>query len=68
MTSERVARPRGADGALSSLYEEERYGRFDGLQDRMPDVWRTMRLNHDDESVVVVPSITLDRAVARAGA
>ena len=26
-----------------------------------------MRLNHDDESVVVVPSITLDRAVAASG-
>ena len=31
-------------------------------------VWNSMRLNHDDESVVVVPSITLDRAATRAAA
>ena len=40
--------------------------RFDRLQARMADVWEAMRLNHDDESVVVVPSITLDRAGAAA--
>ncbi len=33
----------------------------------MGEVWEAMRLNHDDESVVVVPSITLDRAVAASG-
>ena len=49
---------------LSALTEEERYQRFDALQARMAGVWDAMRLNHDDESVVVVPSITLDRAVA----
>ena len=42
--------------------------RFDRLQARMAGVWDAMRLNHDDESVVVVPSITLDRAVAPAAA
>ena len=56
----------GAD-VLSKLDEDERYRRFDQLQARMPGVWDAMRLNHDDESVVVVPSITLDRAVARSG-
>ena len=35
---------------------------------RMPAVWDAMRLNHDDESVVVVPSITLDRAGRAAAA
>ena len=55
-----------ADG-LSSLSEEERYVRFDELQARMGGVWDAMRLNHDDESVVVIPSITLDRAVAASG-
>ena len=47
--------------------EDERYRRFDDLQARMAGVWDAMRLNHDDESVVVVPSITLDRAVAASG-
>src|SRR6266540_4221751 len=52
---------------LSSLSEEDRYRRFDALQARMADVWDGMRLNYDDESVVVVPSISVDRAVARSG-
>ena len=52
---------------LSTLSEEDRYRRFDALQSRMDDVWEAWRLNYDDESVVVVPSITLDRAVAGSG-
>jgi hypothetical protein len=52
---------------LSSLSEEERYRRFDQLQARLVDVWGAIRLNHDDESVVIIPSITLDRAVAASG-
>jgi hypothetical protein len=59
--------PVAAPDVLSALTEEERYSRFDILQARMPGVWESMRLNHDDESVVVVPSITLDRAVAESG-
>jgi len=52
---------------LSGLSEEERYRRFDELQARMPGVWDAMRRDHSDESVVVVPSVTLDRAVAMTG-
>jgi hypothetical protein len=52
---------------LSMLSEVERYERFDRLQARMAAVWSTMRLNRADESVVVVPSITLDRAVQSSG-
>ena len=52
---------------LSSLSEEERYRRFDVLQARLRGVWDAIRLNHEDESVVVIPSITLDRAVAASG-
>ena len=52
---------------LSTLSEEDRYRRFDSLQSRMGSVWEATRLNFDDESVVVVPSITLDRAVAGSG-
>ena len=59
--------PEPAPLVLSSLNEDERYRRFDELQARMKDVWDAMRLNHDDESVVVIPSITLDRAVAASG-
>ena len=33
----------------------------------MPQVWERMRLNDADESVVVVPSVTLDRASSGAG-
>jgi hypothetical protein len=59
--------PAATPDVLSALSEEERYQRFDRLQARMPSVWESMRLNYDDESVVVVPSITLDRAVAASG-
>jgi hypothetical protein len=52
---------------LSALSEEERYERFDVLQARMGDVWDAMRLNHEDECVVVLPSISLDRAAAASG-
>jgi hypothetical protein len=46
---------------LSSLDEEQRYQRFDRLQRNMPRVWDAMRLNLENESVVVIPSVTLDR-------
>ncbi len=52
---------------LSALSEEDRYLRFDSLQSRIDDVWEAMRLDLDDESVVVVPSITLDRASPTSG-
>jgi hypothetical protein len=59
--------PATSSDVLSKLDEEERYQRFDLLQGRMGEVWDAMRLNHDDESVVVIPSITLDKAVASSG-
>ena len=52
---------------LTRLDEDERYRRFDLLQSRMGEVWEAMRLNHADESVVVIPSITLGRAGAGSG-
>ncbi len=33
----------------------------------MPSVWRTMRLNEEGESVVVIPSVTLDRVGTGSG-
>ena len=67
MTGDLWAAPVSAPDVLSALTEDERYRRFDALQARMGEVWESMRLNHEDESVVVIPSITLDRAVAASG-
>jgi hypothetical protein len=52
---------------LSALDEAERYERFDRLQQRMAAVWSSMRLNEEGESVVVIPSVTLDRVGERSG-
>jgi len=52
---------------LAELDEEERYALFDRLQERMPQVWSAMGLNEEDESVVVIPSVTLDRVTERSG-
>ena len=43
---------------LSSLDENARYERFQRLQERMESVWGAMKLDYDDESVVVIPSVT----------
>ncbi|TCC48709.1 hypothetical protein E0H75_19205 [Kribbella capetownensis] len=61
MTGDLWTAPDEAARSLSSLTEDERYQYFDQLQSRMAGVWAAMRLNHPDESVVVVPSLTLDR-------
>ncbi len=55
------------EATLSALGEDERYERFDLLQRRMPGVWAAMRRNEEGESVVVVPSVTLDRLTAGSG-
>jgi hypothetical protein len=59
---------------LSDLDESERNRLFSRLQERMPAVWdarrtltESIRLGFEDESVVVVPSVTLDPAVPGAG-
>jgi hypothetical protein len=52
---------------LSQLSDTARYEQFDQLQRRMPNVWSAMRLNHANESVVVIPSVSLDRAVETSG-
>lgn len=53
---------------LAELNEEERNAAYDRLQGRLPAIWQSMRLNEPGESVVVVPSVSLDRVVAKAGA
>ena len=52
---------------LTDLSESERNRRFAQLQELMPAVWDSIRLELEDESVVVVPSVTLDPAVPGAG-
>ena len=49
------------------LDEDERYRYFDDLQLTMPDVWESMRLDLEDESVVVVPSISIERTTPGSG-
>ena len=61
MTGDLWTAPGEAARRLSAMTEDERYHYFDQLQSRMVGVWEVMRLNYDDESVVVVPSLTLDR-------
>ena len=58
---------RTAGRPLSQLDEEERYRCFDDLQLAMPAVWESMRLGFDDESVVVVPSISIERTTPGSG-
>ncbi|MDT5109963.1 MAG: hypothetical protein QOE20_1853 [Mycobacterium sp.] len=52
---------------LSDLDEKERYRAFDDLQVAMPSVWESMRRGLEDESVVVVPSISIERTGPAAG-
>jgi hypothetical protein len=47
--------------SLADLDEADRYKRFDQLQQRLAAVWDRMRLNEAGESVVVVPSVTIER-------
>src|SRR6478609_3311768 len=52
---------------LSGLDEEARNARFLQLQSRMSSVWDAMKLGFEDESVVVVPSVTLGLTTAATG-
>jgi hypothetical protein len=47
--------------ALSELVPAQRDASFDRLQQRMPAVWRLIATDAENESVVVVPSVTVDR-------
>lgn len=52
---------------LSAMDEGERYRHFDDLQLTMPSVWESMQRDLEDESVVVVPSVSLARTTAGSG-
>lgn len=53
---------------LDTLSEEQRNEAFDRLQSGLPSVWRAFRANDPRESVVVIPSMTLDRMSLGSGA
>jgi hypothetical protein len=55
-------------GYLDDLDEQGRYAAFDRLQERLPVVWDDIGRGVPDESVVVVPSMTVDRLGATCGA
>ncbi len=52
---------------LGQLNEDDRYRAFDGLQLTMGDAWDSIQKNLMDESVVVVPSISIERTTASSG-
>jgi PGM1 C-terminal domain len=52
---------------LGQLNEDDRYEAFDGLQLSMGDAWDSIQKNLEDESVVVVPSISIERTTASSG-
>lgn len=60
--------PDDASATIDRLDDAERYARFDRLQAAMRGVWDTMGLNLEDESVVVLPSVTVDRIGVRSAA
>ena len=61
MSTIRTSANRNETVDLSDLDDEQRYRIFDRLQLNLPTVWDAMRLNLENESVVVIPSVTLDR-------
>ncbi len=52
---------------LADLTESQRYERYEQLQARLGHVWQVMRLNEPGESVVIVPSVTLDKVGEQSG-
>ena len=56
-----------ATRTIADLDENARYHAYDALQRGMSDVWAAWRLDHDDESVVVVPSVSLEHSTANTG-
>jgi len=52
---------------LGQLTDDERYRVFDDLQRTMGPAWESIQKNLQDESVVVVPSISIERTTASSG-
>ena len=53
---------------LSDLDDAARQSRFEALQERMVSVWNMWKLDLEDESVVIVPSVAVSRTVAAGSA
>lgn len=62
-----VTNLRSAESLSLDAHEQVRYEQFDRLQRQLADVWKSMRTDAEGESVVVVPSVTLDRINERGG-
>lgn len=67
MTTLESSEAHGEAPTLADLDDEERSLRFQGLQQRMRSAWDSMKLDLDDESVVIIPSVSLSRTVAGSG-
>ena len=67
MTTLEAGEPPREVATLSQLDDDARNARFRQLQDRMESVWDSMKLNLDDESVVVIPSVSISRATTESG-
>ena len=61
MTEQTITGDRNGEPILSELDDVARQHRFEALQQRMQAVWDAWKLDLDDESVVVVPSVTMTR-------
>jgi hypothetical protein len=60
-----VSEPRAP--TLAELDEAGRYAAFDRLQERLPGIWQQFQKDIPGESVVVVPSMTVDKVTAGSG-
>jgi hypothetical protein len=56
-----ITEDRATGPTLADLDDAARQGRFQTLQERMRSVWEAWRLDLEDESVIVVPSVTVSR-------
>ncbi len=68
MTDQMIMGDLERDQTLSDLDNAARQSRFEALQDRMQSVWDVWKRNLDDESVVIVPSVSVSRTVATGSA
>ena len=68
MTEQLIKDDLDGDQVLSDLDDSARQHRFEALQQRMQSVWDAWKLDLDDESVVIVPSVTVIRAVGAGSA
>jgi len=68
MTEQTITGDRNGEPILSELDDVARQHRFEALQQRMQAVWDAWKLDLDDESVVVVPSVTMARTLTSGSA